>query len=290
MSVVSWNRSVRFIALALLVVGIVAADAQAARRGRLGLLRSRRGGCSSGSCSAGNCSVGNVKLQPSADKNLQAAPDEPPPPPADEATPRNPQTSPSDLPKSTDWRPIFDGQTMTSWESTPFGGEGEVKAEDEKLILEMGTPLTGANYKGEIPRTNYEVELEAMRVKGGDFFCGFTFPVKDSYCSFIVGGWAGSVVGLSCIDGQDASENETTRYKSFESNRWYKMRVRVTDKVIQCWIDDDSIVYQNIEGRKIDTRIEVDRSQPFGFATYETTAALRNIRIRELTGDELAAN
>lgn len=285
MSVARWHRSVRFIVLTLLVVGVLAADAQAARRGRLGLFRGRRGGCSNGSCSVGSARSESVKL-----RSDWSPADEPPPPPSNEATPPNPQVSPSDLPKSTEWHPIFDGQTMTGWESTPFGGEGEVKAEDGKLILEMGQPLTGANYKGEIPRTNYEVELDAMRVKGGDFFCGFTFPVKDSYCSFIVGGWAGSVVGLSSIDGQDASENETTRYKTFENNRWYKMRVRVTDKTIQCWIDDDSIVYQNIEGRKISTRIEVDRSQPFGFATYETTAALQNIRIRELSGDELVAN
>jgi len=287
MSVAQWHAGLRLSVLIFIVCGLVAVEAEGARRGRLGLLRGRRGRCGD------SCSTETVKAP--ATKGDTAVPEAPPDaPPADappvEGNDTNPLTSPSDLPKSTEFRSIFDGTTMTGWESTPFGGEGEVKAEDGSLILEMGQPLTGANYTGEVPRTNYEVELEAMRVKGGDFFCGFTFPVKDSYCSFIVGGWAGGIVGLSSIDGQDASENETTKYMMFESNRWYKMRVRVTDKLIQCWIDDKDVVYANIEGRKINTRIEVDRSQPFGFATYETTAALRNIRIRELTDDEIAAN
>jgi hypothetical protein len=48
---------------------------------------------------------------------------------------------------------------------------------------------------------NYEIKLEAKKVTGNDFFCGMTFPVGDSFCSFIVGGWGGPVVGLSSIDG-----------------------------------------------------------------------------------------
>jgi Domain of Unknown Function (DUF1080) len=281
------RQYVRFVIFIMLIVGLVTSDAQAARRGLLGRVRGRRGGCAS-ACAANTATdkshIGMGSTSPDGSSSNE------PPPPPDATAPKNPLTSPSDLPKSTEWRSIFDGETLTGWKSTPFGGEGEVKAEDGNLIMEMGQPLTGANYTGDIPRTNYEVQFDAMRVKGGDFFCGFTFPVKDTYCSFIVGGWAGGVVGLSSLDGQDASENETTKYMMFESNRWYKMRVRVTDKTIECWIDDKDIVYAKIEGRKVSTRIEVDRSQPFGFATYETTGALRNIRIRELSSDEIAAN
>ena len=39
--------------------------------------------------------------------------------------------------------------------------------------------------------------------------------------------------------------------------------------------------------RKISIRYEVEPSRPFGFATWQTTAALRGIRIRELTEDEI---
>ena len=41
----------------------------------------------------------------------------------------------------------------------------------------------------DLPTTNYEVEFEAQRVMGTDFFVGYTFPVGDSACSLILGGW-----------------------------------------------------------------------------------------------------
>jgi hypothetical protein len=188
---------------------------------------------------------------------------------------------------SPQWRPLFDGKSLENWKVTQFGGQGEVRVEDGKLILEQGTSLTGVTYTGDLPRTNYEVELHAQRVSGIDFFCGFTFPVGPSYCSFIVGGWAGGVVGLSSIDGRDASENETTRFMSFQTGRWYRIRVRVTDDVIRCWIDDESIVFQRIRDRRITTRAEVDLSQPLGFSTWETAAALKDIRIRKLSEAEV---
>ena len=73
---------------------------------------------------------------------------------------------------------------------------------------------------------------------GIDFFCGLTFPVKEDFCSFIVGGWAGAVVGLSTIDGLDASENETTKLMRFEKDEWYKIKLRVTFEKIETWINE----------------------------------------------------
>jgi hypothetical protein len=146
----------------------------------------------------------------------------------------------------------------------------------------MGGPLTGITYTGELPTTNYEISLEAMRAKGIDFFCGLTFPVADSHCSFIVGGWAGSVVGLSSIDGFDASENDTTRFMKFEDNRWYRFRVRVTPDRIQCWIDDEQEIDADIRGKRIGLRAEVEPNKPLGFSSFETQAKLRNIRIHRL--------
>ncbi len=180
------------------------------------------------------------------------------------------------------WQSLFDGKSLDGWKITNFGGEGKVEAKDGTIFLDFGSSLTGITYEREVPKSNFEVELEAKRVGGVDFFCGVTFPVDDSYCSFIVAGWAGAVVGLSSIDGQDASENETTKYMKFDDNRWYKIRVRVTKTKIEAWIDDKQMVDQVITGRKISTRGEVDLSAPLGIAAYETQAVLRNIRIRRL--------
>lgn len=188
----------------------------------------------------------------------------------------------------TGWKRIFDGESLEGWKSASYGGEGEVGAEEGNLVLNIGGSMTGATYQRPFPKSNYEVRCEAQRADGHDFFCGMTFPVADSHCSLIVGGWGGGVVGLSSINGHDASENETTKYMKFDDQRWYKFRVRVTPKRIQAWIDEKLEIDADIEGCKISTRIEVNLNKPFGFATYETKALIRNIELRELTAAEIA--
>jgi hypothetical protein len=181
------------------------------------------------------------------------------------------------------WEPLFDGKTLTNWRPTKFVGEGPVKVENGQIILEAGSDLTGITWSGrELPTTNYELSLQAMRVQGRDFFAGVTFPVADSFCSLILGGWGGQVIGLSSINGMDASENDTSQSMEFESGRWYDVRIRVTSAKIQAWLDNREIISVNIEGNEISTRIEVDKSKPLGIASWRTKAALRQIRLRRL--------
>jgi hypothetical protein len=181
------------------------------------------------------------------------------------------------------WRPLFDGKTLTNWQSTKFVGEGAVKVETGQIILEAGRSLTGITWIGpELPTTNYEIALQAMRVEGSDFFAGVTFPVADSFCSLILGGWGGSVVGLSSINGMDASENETSQSVKFDSGRWYSIRIRVTPATIEAWLDERQIINQSLKGNKIGTRFEVEPSQPLGVASWQTKAALRDLRLRRL--------
>jgi len=181
------------------------------------------------------------------------------------------------------WQPLFDGKTLTNWQSTKFIGEGAVKVENGQIVLEAGRNLTGITWAGpELPATNYEIALEAMRVEGHDFFAGVTFPVADSSCSLILGGWGGTVVGLSSINGVDASENETSQSVEFEPGRWYNIRIRVTPAKIEAWLDERQIINQALEGNKIGIRIEVDPSRPLGVASWRTKSALRNLRLRRL--------
>jgi hypothetical protein len=175
---------------------------------------------------------------------------------------------------------LFDGKALGQWKSTAFGGEGEVEIDDGTIVMRAGSPMTGITWAGKYPKMSYEISLEANRVDGSDFFCGLTFPVGDSPCSFICGGWGGGVVGLSSIDGSDASENETTRYQEFENKRWYKIRVRVTPARVEAWIDDKQMVDVETKDRRISIRPEVDLSRPLGISCYQTTAALRNIQLR----------
>ncbi|HEV8130921.1 MAG TPA: DUF1080 domain-containing protein [Acidobacteriota bacterium] len=189
----------------------------------------------------------------------------------------------SDSGSGQQWQSLFDGKTLKNWEPTSFGGEGRVHVENGQLILETGSDLTGVTWAGgEIHRMDYEISVESMKLDGNDFFCGLTFPVGDSYCSLIVGGWAGSVVGISSIDALDASENETTRMKNFPKGRWYRIRVRVTQPKIEAWIDDEKMVDVVTTGHRLSVRAEVEPSKPLGIATWRTKAALRDIKVRRL--------
>jgi hypothetical protein len=177
---------------------------------------------------------------------------------------------------------LFDGKTLNGWEITNFGPQGPVEISGGSIILAMGDGCTGVTFKRPFPEINYEVTLEAKRIAGNDFFCGMTFPVGKSPCTLIVGGWGGSVVGLSSINGYDASENETMKLMNFEKDRWYAIRLRVTENEINAWIDNENVVNFVIGNNKLSIRPEVNLSRPFGIASWNTTAALRNIRVVRL--------
>ena len=129
-----------------------------------------------------------------------------------------------------EWKVLFDGKTLSGWKPSTFASQGEVKvgtpAKETRraILLELSDNLSGITLTNvaDLPQMNYEVSLEAMKLDGSDFFCGLTFPVGKTSASFIVGGWGGAVVGISSIDGADASENETTKFMKFERNKWHR--------------------------------------------------------------------
>jgi hypothetical protein len=187
------------------------------------------------------------------------------------------------------WQPLFDGKSLDGWRETAFAGHGAVRVEKSTLVLGAGKPLTGVTRTAAFPRTNYEVRFEAARQEGSDFFASLTFPVQDSFCTWVLGGWGGDIVGLSSIDGWDASDNETRSYFTFETGRWYALRLEVTDARIRAWIDDRPIIDVEIAGRKVGLRYgDIKLSAPFGFASYNTTGALRKIEYRPLKPVERA--
>jgi len=184
---------------------------------------------------------------------------------------------------------LFDGKTLGKWVSTNFGGEGEVRVEDGAITLDAGASLTGINYTGPVLKTNYEISLDAQRIQGTDFFCGLTVPVGDSYASLIVGGWGGSLCGISSIDDKDAARNDTRTIRAFKSEKWYHIRFRVYSDRLQAWIDNEKIVDVSIAGHKVSLRAEVLPSRPLGISAYQTSAALKNIQMRKLTPEEIAS-
>jgi hypothetical protein len=192
-----------------------------------------------------------------------------------------------EAPRKTAWKPLFDGKSLSSWELTGYGGEGEVTVADGVITMQQGSELTGIHWKGEpLPKVNYELRLEAKRIDGSDFFCGIVFPHVEQYCSFVVGGWGGGVVGLSSVDGIYASENETASFHHFKDDTWYRIRLRVATGYVQAWIDDEQVVKLDLQDRKLSVHPAVSIAKPLGFSCFSTVAGLRKIEFRELTAEE----
>lgn len=186
-------------------------------------------------------------------------------------------------PKAGEWQSLFDGSSLQGWKETPFTGHGQVRVEKGTIILAPGGPMTGITWEDSFPKVDYEVRFEGVRTQGNDFFASLTFPVGDSFCTWVTGGWGGDIVGLSSLDGWDASDNETRTYFNFESGRWYALRLQVTAGRIMAWIDEKPIINVEIGGRTISLRRgDIKLSAPFGFASYNTAGALRKIEYRLL--------
>jgi hypothetical protein len=182
-----------------------------------------------------------------------------------------------------EWQPLFDGKTLGGWRHTPFTGGATPRVENGAILLPAGGPLTGVTLTGAFPRVDYEVRFEAARLSGGDFFASLTFPVEDSFCTFVTGGWGGDIVGISSVNGADAANNETRAYFNFEMGRWYAFRLRVTAERIAAWIDERPVVDLEIAERPLGLRYgEIRLSAPLGFASYNTTGAVRKIEYRPL--------
>ena len=187
-------------------------------------------------------------------------------------------------------RSLLSPKDLSGWEVVKdydFKNHGPIAVEDGVLTLGKGSPASGVRIKGEFPKMNYEVEFEARRVDGSDFFCGLTFPIQESHCTLIIGGWGGGVVGLSNIDTMAAVENETTRYLEVEDNRWYKVALTVSEQQIQVWIDN--LEYANVKTKehKFDIWWEQEPARPFGLVSWNTGAEFRNIQIKPVAPELL---
>jgi hypothetical protein len=157
----------------------------------------------------------------------------------------------------------------------------------------MGIPwfhgLAGVRWTGEVPEAPFEVELEAKRTDGDDFFCGLTVPTrsKEECVTLIVGGWGGSIVGISSINDLDASENQTGTTMRFEDNQWYKIRLSFANEMIKAWIDDKEMIDVDTTGQRLSLRYgPIDVCAPFGLATWQCGSELRKVRWRRLPAGE----
>jgi hypothetical protein len=169
------------------------------------------------------------------------------------------------------WQPLLKSDSLEGWHATNFGGEGTVDIKQGVLRFGLGDPLTGITLdRKDFPTENFEIRWKATRVEGTDFFAGVTFPVGKEYCSFICGGWGGGLVGLSSINGNDASENETASFRQFKNGKVYSFKIRVDKTHITAWIDNEEVVQVERANRKFSLRAEVLKSRPLGYCVFQS--------------------
>lgn len=184
---------------------------------------------------------------------------------------------------------LFDGKSLDDWEMVDIGASGYVELDEDKglMLIRQGDSLSGAIYKktAGLPLDRYEITLEAMRQAGVDFFCGLTFPIGtvETCATLLLGGWGGSVTGISSIDGMDASNNATGTYQRYEDDKWYKVKLRVTPENLSAWVDDKQVVDIDIAGRKVGLKPgPIESYAPLALSTFNTAAAIRKVKFTPL--------
>ncbi len=185
-----------------------------------------------------------------------------------------------------EWKLVSD-EFAPAWKASGIFEEGKVLIHDGEITLQPGQPMTGVRFdawmSAGLPVTRYSIEFEAMRVEGNDFFGTVTFPVKDAHVSLVVGGWGGTLVGISSIDEMDASENNTHGNGYFENNCWHKVRIEVRDEELRAWINDKLFVNTSTKGHRLGLRSgDIEKCLPFGFASYATQSRVRGVVIHRL--------
>lgn len=182
--------------------------------------------------------------------------------------------------------PRFNGKNLDGWRTADefvFKRHGRVEWRDGVVQLGQGDPGTAIVWSGAAPPTNdYEISLDARRTAGEDFMCGLTFPIGKSHCTLIIGGWGGSVSGLSNLDDFPAVENETTGVVEIKEKRWHAIRLRVTSREIQAWFDQSKIVDVDPRGKRFGVWWEQEPARPLGIATWNTAAELRGFQLRRI--------
>lgn len=183
---------------------------------------------------------------------------------------------------------LFNGKDLDGWKVADFTEGGTVTVlPDGTVECGFGNPMTGIAYTNAIPTMSYELSLQAARIQGGDFFAALTIPVGTNACTVIIGGWGGSLCGISSIDYMDASENQHSEGINLENTRWYTLRVRVTPGVLQVFLDETlytaRVEFEDTARFSLRSGSDIDKTLPLGLATYRTRARWRNFTLTPVT-------
>ena len=185
--------------------------------------------------------------------------------------------------ESFEWRDLLSEEVVDGWRASAFGISGNEEIAAHRIAMSMGNPFTGVTWHGDpIPDVDYEIELIARKTMGVDVFCGLTFPVNDNFCTLILGGWGGSLTGLSSVNEIDASENFTRSFQRYDIGTDYTIRLRVEEDRVRAWLQGELLLEVELGENELSVRPEVEPSLPLGIACYNTATQISSFRVREL--------
>jgi len=181
-------------------------------------------------------------------------------------------------------RALFNGKDLSGWKLADIWGNGKVEVLSNGVVsCDIGKPLSGIVYTNPFPTMSYEVKLEALRKEGSDFFVALTLPVESNACTVVIGGWGGGLCGISSIDYMDASENPHSSGVALTNNVWYTLRVRVTPGLLEVALNDTlynaKVPFEKSSSFSLRAGSDIDKTLPFGLATFETHALWRNLTV-----------
>lgn len=191
-------------------------------------------------------------------------------------------TRPAEPTQVAPWEVLFDGRDLSAWKAGVFGEFPEFDLAEDGVVIPQGVPLAGLTYQGTPPTPPFEAVFDVTKEFGADFFFSVTFPVRGEHLTLVLGGWGGVVCGLSCLDGEDASGNDTRTLKNFPDGSRYRVTLAVTDERVRVGLDGEPLIDADLRGRELELRPEVDPSVPFGVATFATQSILHGVSVRQL--------
>lgn len=188
-----------------------------------------------------------------------------------------------EAPKADEWQSLFDGKSLGAWEPVErFSSKATVA--NGAIVLDTLPEWNAVHWRVDVPREDYELAYEAMRVKGTRDFGTLAFAIGGAtHCMLHIGTGEGDTVGLSNFDGRDYRSNGTARTFAFRNGTWYRVLLRVTADRVEAWVDGRKMVDVARAGHAFAPASARLRSiKAFGLCSYASGGAVRNIRLRRL--------